>query len=56
MWQFIIFIRNSIASISDMLNEFSFDFGGINVSLFELLIGFIALGLIISVFWKGART
>lgn len=56
MWQFIQFIKTSLAQITGMLDKFSFDLGGINVSIFDLLIGFIGFGLIISVFWKGART
>lgn len=56
MWQFIIFIRDGIADIADMLEKFSFDFGSFSVSLFDLLIGLIATGFVISVFWKGART
>ena len=55
MWEFILFIRDGIASITGMLDSYKFNFGGISVSLFELFIGFIAMGLIIAVFWKGSR-
>ena len=56
MWQFIQFIKNSLAQITGMLDKYSFDLGGINVSILDLFIGFLGFGLIISVFWKGART
>lgn len=55
MWEFILFIRDGIASITGMLDSFSFNLGSMTVSLFELFIGFIAMGLIIAVFWKGSR-
>lgn len=55
MWEFILFIRDGIADLTGMLDSFSFNLGGINVTIFELFVGFIALGLIIAVFWKGSR-
>lgn len=55
MWEFIVFFRNCIVSITDMLDGVVFKFGAMNVSLFDLFFGFIALGIIISVFWKGSR-
>lgn len=56
MWDFIIFIRDGIADITGMLDTFKFNLGGIVVTLFDLLLGFIAMGLVIAVFWKGSRT
>lgn len=56
MYEFILFFRDSIVTITDMLSSFYFSFGNINVSIFDLLLAFLALGIIISVFWKGART
>ena len=56
MYDFILFFRDSIAQISGMLDSFYFNFGGIHVSIFDLFVGFIAMGIVISVFWKGART
>lgn len=56
MWEFILFLRDCFADISSLLNSVLFEFAGMSVSLLELFIGFVALGFIISVFWKGART
>lgn len=56
MYEFFIFFRDCLADISGMLRSFSFSIGGISVSLLDLFLGFIAMGIIISVFWKGART
>lgn len=55
MWQFILFLRDSIAGITGMLDGVSFNMGGMNVTLFDLIIGFIAMGLVVAVFWKGSR-
>lgn len=55
MWEFIIFFRDCIADITGMLDSAVFDIGGIDASLFDLLIGLIALGIVISIFWKGSR-
>lgn len=55
MWNFILFIRDGFAQITGMLDSFSFNLGGINVSIFDLFIGFVAMGLVIAVFWKGSR-
>lgn len=55
MWDFILFIRDGLAQITGMLDTVNFNFAGVNVSFFDLLIGFIAMGIIIAVFWKGSR-
>ena len=55
MEEYVFFVVNQIACLSDMLDEFSFNISGMNVSIFELFIGFVALSIVISVFWKGAR-
>lgn len=56
MYEFFLFFRDCIAEISGMLRSFSFSIGGISVSIFDLFLGFVAMGIIISVFWKGARS
>lgn len=33
----------------------SFEIAGLEVTYFDLMIGFLAISLVISVFWKGAR-
>lgn len=56
MWQWILFLRDRVVQVTDMLNSFSFEIADISVSLLDLIIGFIIMGIVISVFWKGART
>lgn len=41
--------------IDRIYNAVIIDVGGYNVPYFWLIIGFIAFGMVISVFWKGAR-
>lgn len=55
MTEFIRFIKDGIIDISSMLNDFEINISGMEVSLFELFLGFVALSIVISVFWKGAR-
>lgn len=56
MWQWILFLRDRVVDVTDVLNSFSFEIANISVSILDLLIGFILMGIILSVFWKGART
>ena len=60
MFEFVSFIRSAIYGIYNTLDQVYFtvlDSMGVNlnVSLADLLVGLICMGLIISVFWKGAR-
>ena len=61
MFQFISFLSDKMLSIFNTLDQVYFkvidSYGvNLNVSLADLFIGLICMGLIISVFWKGART
>lgn len=56
MWSFILWIRDSLVSLSTMLNAFNFNISGMSISLLDIMVGFIAIGIVISVFWKGARS
>lgn len=56
MIQFVVFLRDGIQNIGDLLNHYTFDIAGLNVSILDLLIGNLAMGIIIAVFWKGAST
>lgn len=56
MWSFVIFIRDRLVQIADVLDRYHFNIAGLDVSLFEMLIGIVAMGIVIAVFWKGART
>lgn len=55
MWEFIVWLKDGIVSIVDLFASYSFDIGGVNVSIIELFLGLIAMGIIITVFWKGAH-
>lgn len=52
----ITLIFNFFISIFYMLNGVSFTLFGINVSYMGIIIGFLITGIIVSVFWRGART
>lgn len=49
------FLRDYLIDIAELLDVYCFDIQGINVSIFDLFIGFIVLSLVVSIFWKGAR-
>lgn len=49
------FFFTQLQGFYDTLGTVTFDVYGINVSLTQILIGFICMGMIISFFWKGAR-
>ena len=56
MWDWILFLRDRIVDITDLLNSFHFEIANISVSILDLILGFLFMGMIISIFWKGART
>lgn len=53
--QALQFFVNAFRQIIGLLNNTTFELYGQNVSLGAVLMVFIALGAIISVFWKGAK-
>lgn len=55
MWNFILFFRDKIADITDMLNSYTFVIAGMTVSIFDVFFGLIAMSIIITIFWKGIR-
>lgn len=55
MFQFLEMITQYFGNLFNLLDDYSFDFGGVNASLLSILLGFLALSILISVFWKGAR-
>lgn len=55
MWNFILWLKNAFYAITDLFNEYHFNFGGLDVTLFEIMLGCLCLSIVISVFWKGAR-
>ncbi len=55
MWDFILFFRDRVADITDMLDSFDFVMAGMTVSIFDILFGLISMSIIITIFWKGIR-
>lgn len=56
MYAFFEWLANAFGSIVSLLNRYIFDFGGIQATLFDILVGMIVISLVIAVFWKGARS
>ena len=55
MYNFFQILGNFLSNIFSVLNSAVFDIGGVSVSLTDILLGFLALSIIITVFWKGAK-
>lgn len=49
------FFRNGILYTFDKINSYSFNIYGVPVSLGWFFLGFLAISIVISIFWKGAR-
>lgn len=45
------FMHNFVAT----LGSYKFNFYGLNVSIVDIILGFIVMSMVVSVFWKGAR-
>lgn len=56
MLELLRFFRDALIDVGSLLNGYTFPIGGITVSLLDIFIGLIAMGIIISVFWKGAQS
>lgn len=56
MWEFILFLRDFFVSFTAVIDTVVFDIAGMNITLFEMLLGVIGMGFVVSVFWKGARS
>lgn len=55
MWEFIVFLRDKITDISSLLDSYSFVIVGMQISIFDMLIGILCTAFVVAVFWKGAR-
>lgn len=55
MTQALKFFVDAFGEVIGLLNSTIFDMYGQSVSLGAILMAFVALGAIISIFWKGAR-
>lgn len=56
MGKFFVMIRDLWIDIFSTLEAVQFEINGMIVSLPALLFAFMVTGIVISVFWKGART
>lgn len=56
MGEFFELFGNFWKSIFNLLNQYSFDFNGISVSLSAIMFVFLVVGLVVTVFWRGAKT
>ena len=56
MGEFFVMIRDLWVDIFATLEAVQFEINGMIVSLPALLFAFMVTGLVIAVFWKGART
>lgn len=56
MEQFFHMFVNLITSIWGVLGTVSFTVNGLPVTLSAILFAFLVVGIVINVFWKGAKT
>ena len=52
----ISFVFQTMARFVSFLDTPIFTYNGIGISLFDINIVFLIIGLIVSVFWRGTRT
>ena len=55
MWESILFISDYLQGGIDVLDRYSFDFGGFVITLPQIIFGLFAVSIVVTVFWKGAR-
>ncbi len=55
MYNALLFLRDCLYDLFDYLDRIIFDISGMSVSMLDIWIGFLVIGIIISAFWKGAR-
>lgn len=46
------YIKGLISALNDIP---LMQFGGLTVSLWEIIVGFLIIGMVVTFFWKGAR-
>lgn len=56
MYEFILLIRDFMMDLIGLLNAVSFSIGNTSVSYGGLIFAFLVVGIVVSVFWKGAKT
>lgn len=56
MTQFFNMLGGFWKDLLQVLDKFSFDINGFSVSLPSVWFAFMVIGLVVTVFWKGAKT
>lgn len=56
MLDFIILIRDFWVDLIDLLNSIEIQLGNITVPFGGLIFSFLFVGIVITVFWRGAKT
>lgn len=51
-----LLLRDLFVALIGQLNSISFKIGNISVSYGGLIFAFLVVGIVVSVFWKGAKT
>lgn len=52
----LFFFRDLFLDLFGVLESIQFDVNGIHINYSSLVLAFLVIGLIVAVFWKGART
>ena len=55
MTDFVVLLRNFYVAIAGKLSTLEFPLFGYTVNLLSVLIVFVILSMVVSIFWKGAR-
>ena len=55
IFEVFVLIKNLYQVIFNKLDNIVFNVNGVNASYLELLLAIIFMGMIISIFWKGAK-
>lgn len=55
MSEFIVFFRNMIASLWNLVASVPISYGNASISLGSVIVVFIIISFVIGLFWKGAQ-
>lgn len=55
MYHFFEILGDFYSDILFLLNRSQFEFAGVDVSIGHILLSFISVSMIVSIFWKGAK-
>ena len=56
MWETLTWFGDQIYKIIQFLDTPIFQYNSVDISLLDIYIVFLALGLIAAIFWRGAKT